>query len=111
MDAEETEWRFDGMVRANAWIVAALLTDHDVDNDPQVGDLLGQMEDLLVAFIANGLCDHTGFTVMDLLACPSPAHSKKQLTKCCYLETKVKEFCGYKIIEMEDLGVNNKNGL
>jgi hypothetical protein len=111
MDAEETEQRFDGIVRANAWIVAALLTNHDGDNDPQIGDLLGQMEDPLAAFIADGLCDHTGFTVMDLLGCPSPAHSKKQLTKFCYLETKVKEFCGCKTIKMEDFGVNNRNGL
>ena len=103
MDAEETERRFDGIVQANPWVMAALLIGHDVDNHSQVGDLLGQMQDPLAAFIAGGLRDHTSLTVMDFLECPSQAHSKKRLTKFCYLKIKVKEFCGCKIIKWKIL--------
>lgn len=43
-------------------IVAATLTDHDVDDASQVGPLLEQIDEPLAAFVADGAYDQTGVT-------------------------------------------------
>jgi hypothetical protein len=55
--------------------MAAPSTDHDMDDDPQVGDLLERMKVPLAAFITDRPSDHTGLAVLDLVGCPSLTHS------------------------------------
>src|SRR3712207_5166570 len=43
-------------------IVAATLTDHDVDDGSQAGALLDQVEEPLASFVADGAYDQTGVT-------------------------------------------------
>jgi hypothetical protein len=71
------EWRVEkhGIQRRRAWkklhvgldaasgrIVAATLTDHDVDDGSQVGPLLDQIEPPLAAFVADSAYDQTNVT-------------------------------------------------
>jgi hypothetical protein len=51
-----------GLDAVTGRIVAATLTDHDVDDGSQVGALLDQIEEPLAAFIADGAYDQTGVT-------------------------------------------------
>ncbi|WP_448205687.1 IS5 family transposase [Azospirillum sp. sgz302134] len=54
--------RHVGLDAVSGRIVAATLTDHDVDDGSQVGALLGQVEEPLAAFVADGAYDQTGVT-------------------------------------------------
>jgi hypothetical protein len=51
-----------GLDAASGRVVAATLTDHDVDDGSQVGALLDQVEEPLACFIADGAYDQTGVT-------------------------------------------------
>ncbi|KAA0676954.1 IS5 family transposase [Roseomonas genomospecies 6] len=51
-----------GLDAATGRILAAIVTDHDVDDASQVGPLLAQIEEPLAAFVADGAYDQTGVT-------------------------------------------------
>jgi hypothetical protein len=51
-----------GLDAATGRIVAATLTDHDVDDGSQVGALLDQVEEPLACFVADGAYDQSGVT-------------------------------------------------
>lgn len=51
-----------GLDAVTRWILAAPLTDHDVDDGSQVGALLDQVEEPLAAFVADGTYGQAGVT-------------------------------------------------
>ncbi|EWY35942.1 transposase ISSpo9 [Skermanella stibiiresistens SB22] len=51
-----------GLDAATGRILAASLTDHDVDDGSRVGALLDQIEEPLACFVADGTYDQTGVT-------------------------------------------------
>ena len=51
-----------GVDAASGWIMAATLTDHDVDDGSPVGPLLDQIDGPLAAFMGDGAYDQAGVT-------------------------------------------------